>query len=374
MLNTKPTVLFVAAPNYESQLLNSSQFNDGFQTLTHIVQSKNSFLEFLENHKTHDIRAIYCGYPAFLQIGGLTQDIIEHRCFPKNLKCIVLCSRGHNGFDLDCLSKHSIKLYKYQDEHAPYENELTDFKKGQVGNDVADCALWHILEGFRKFSYQQSLTRKHGITLDARSEALGKPGFAFGHELKGLRVESPRGKKCLILGLGGIGKRIGLKLQYGLDMEVHYAKRIEDLEASKKHGWVFHKLDETIHHQLWQFQAIVVALPAVTETTHFIDDHFLSHCNGPELVLVNIGRGNILKKNCVHDALKKGQLRHLGEDVFYEEPIVDQELRDDVKHTTATPHIGSSTVEVFQQSCELALTNIVHVTGDNRTDPFSRVV
>ncbi|GAV51388.1 hypothetical protein ZYGR_0AD05710 [Zygosaccharomyces rouxii] len=370
----KPTVLFVAAPNQESHILRSSQFNDRFHTLTHVIESKDSFLQFLANHQAHDIRAIYGGYPAFIPIGGLQQDLIEHELFPKNLKCIAICSRGHNGFDLDCLSEHGIQLYKYQDDNIIYGNELKDFQRGQVGNDVADSALWHILEGFRKFSYQQSLTRKNDTTLAARSEALGKPGFAFGHELQGLKVESPRGKKCLILGLGSIGKRIGFKLQYGLEMEIHYSKRMQDPEVSTKHGWIFHKLDDTLYEHLWQFNAIVIALPLTDETKHLIDNHFLSHCNGPELVIVNIGRGSILHRDQVHEALQKGKLRHLGEDVFYNEPIVDQELRDDIKYTTVTPHIGSSTVQVFYQSCELALANILEATSGGKTDPLSRVV
>lgn len=370
----KPTVLFIAAPNYESHILHSPRFNDKFHTLTHIVTSKDSLLEFLANHQTYDIRAIYGGYPAFVPIGGLTQDLIEHELFPKNLKCIAICSRGHNGFDLDCLSKHGIQLYKYQDDNIVYENELRNFEKGQVGNDVADSALWHVLEGFRKFSYQQSLARKNETTLAARSEGLGRPGFAFGHELQSLKVESPRGRKCLILGLGSIGKRIGLKLQYGLGMEVHYSKRLQDLEASTKHNWTFHKLDDTIYGKLWQFNAIVVALPLTKQTEHLIDDRFLSHCNGPELVIVNVGRGNILHRDYVHAALQSGKLRHLGEDVFYNEPMVDQELRDDIMYTTVTPHIGSSTTQVFYQSCELALANILAAISGQETDLFSRVV
>ncbi|GAV56270.1 hypothetical protein ZYGR_0BB00470 [Zygosaccharomyces rouxii] len=370
----KPTVLFVAAPNYESNILHSSQFNNRFHTLTHIVGSKDSFLEFLANHQTYDIRAIYGGYPAFSSIGGLTQDLIEHELFPKHLKCIAICSRGHNGFDLDCLSRHGIQLYKYQDDNIVHGKEVSDFQRGQVGNDVADSALWHILEGFRKFSYQQYLTRKNETTIAARSEGLGKPGFAFGHELQGLKIESPRGKKCLILGLGSIGKRIGIKVQYGLEMEVHYSKRTQDLEASAAHGWTFHKLDDTLYEQLWQFSAVVVALPLTNKTKHLINDHFLSHCNGRELVIVNVGRGNILHRDQVHAALQNGKLRHLGEDVFYNEPMVDQELRDDLKYTTVTPHIGSSTAQVFYQSCELALANILAATGGGETDPFSRVV
>ncbi|CDH16442.1 related to Putative hydroxyacid dehydrogenase [Zygosaccharomyces bailii ISA1307] len=371
----KPTVLFVAAPNEKSDILHSSSFNSRFDVLHHVITSRESFVRFLGEHRSANIEAIYGGYPAFLPIGGLDAELLGHEWFPRRLKCIVVCSRGHNGFDLDALRERNVQLYKYQDVKKPYDS-LEGFRTSQVGNDVADCALWHVLEGFRKFSFQQHLSRRHGVTLTARGEAAATPDkFAFGHELDSIDVESPRGKSCLILGLGSIGKMIGLKLQYGLGMQIHYSKRSKDLDASRPHGWKFHKLDESLYAKLYQFHAIVVALPAAKETKHLIDNKFLSYCNGPELVLVNVGRGNVLQQDDVVDALKKGSLRHLGQDVFYREPVIDEELCSDEKHTTITPHIGSSTRDVFYQSCELALANIMAATDEEtETDSLSRVV
>ncbi|CAI1984495.1 hypothetical protein SEUBUCD650_0G00960 [Saccharomyces eubayanus] len=370
----KPTVLFIANPCETSATLNSKEFTEKFDILRYDLDTKEKFIRFLEEHEKDKITAIYGGFPAFHRIGGLNRDIIEHRSFPGNdLKCIVLCSRGCNGLDLDALREHNIQLYNYQDDQD--EGLIDDLKLHEVGNDVADCGLWHILEGFRKFSYGQKLARETGNTIVARTKAAGKDGFAFGHEVGNMFIESPRGKKCLILGLGSIGKQLAYKLQNGLGMQIHYCKRSEESTISGSENWKFHGLDDTIYPKLHQFHAIVITLPGTPQTEHLIDLKFLQHCNS-ELILVNLGRGAILDPQAVSDALAKGQIRHLGVDVFYNEPIIDEEIKVSDKLTSITPHLGSATKEVFEQSCELALAKILRVaSGDVAEDKFfSRIV
>lgn len=376
----KKTILFIASPNENSEILNSQSFKEEFDILRHQLTTKESFLNFLRDHANDDIVAIYGGYPAFHPIGGLTHDIIEHEFFPrKQLKCIALCSRGYNGIDLDALCRNQIQLYNYQDEDDDDRGKyLSNFAKNQVGNDVADCVMWHVLEGFRKFSFQQKILRKDANTLIARNHVAKKEkGFSFGHELNNDEtsfVESPRGKKCLILGLGGIGKQIAYKLHYGLGMEIHYCKKNEDTHLTKTYDWKFHRLDETLNDKLYQFNTIIVALPGTKETEHLIDDKFLSHCDGPSLTLINVGRGSIINMDHIEKALQTGQLRHLGLDVFYNEPVIDDWLLTLDDRVAITPHIGSSTKEVYYQSCEYALANIIKATNGSNNDSLSRAV
>lgn len=370
----KPTVIFVADPCETSVILNSNVFKEKFNILRCHLDTKEGFISFLEEHENKKISAIYAGFPAFVKIGGMTRDIIEHKSFPKkDLKCIVLCSRGYNGWDLDALREHNIRLYNYQDDQN--EELIDDLQLHQVGNDVADCALWHILEGFRKFSYGQKLARETGNTLIARTKAAEKNGFAFGHQVGSMSIESPRGKKCLILGLGSIGKQLAYKLQYGLGMEIHYCKRSKDATISQSENWEFHSLDKTIYAKLHQFHAIVITLPGTPQTKHLINEKFLHYCKS-ELILINLGRGIILDLEAVSDALTKGQIKHLGVDVFYNEPQIDQNIQSFDKLTSITPHLGSATKDVFEQSCELALARILQVMSGEAAaeDCFSRVV
>ncbi|SCU77374.1 LADA_0A00122g1_1 [Lachancea dasiensis] len=360
----KPALLFIAGPNEASDLLNSV-IKENFQVFFYKFKSKNpeSFLTYL--HETFSERvplvAIYAGFTAFSPIGGLTKSLIEHQYFPTDtLQCITLCSRGFDACDIKSLEAYGIKLFNYEDTATDIGVEQGISKPSLVGNDVADCVLWHVIEGFRKFSLQQQNLRHYKHTALARFCANGRSPEkfegAFGHELRTCHARSPRDQKALILGLGGIGKKIAYKLQHGLGMEVHYAKRSADNDVE----WRFHVLDDTLLPKLSEFSTIVVALPGSQFTKHLIDRKFLSYCS-TDLILVNIGRGIILEQSAINDALRENKLRHLGVDVFYAEPYVDDFLLSCNANVSSTPHIGSGTEEVFNQSCEFALNNIIEV-------------
>lgn len=362
-------ILFVQEPSVNSTQWLDLQQNSKFNVVKYILQptttTKESFIQFLiqcEQDET-PINAIFAGFPAFHPIGGLTQDIIELPVFHNNVKCVALCSRGVNFIDLDALAKYNIKLFHYDDsqaENVTTESSGNEIELNQVGNDVADCAMWHVLEGFRKFSYfmQQTTLLEHSIK--SRQAIRGEDNsFAFGHELnKGQFVISPRHKKALILGMGSIGRCIATKLQFGLNMEIHYTKRSGALQDADK-SWVYHSMD-SLTDQLNMFDAIVVALPGTPETFHSIDSTFLSHCKKDNLILVNVGRASIFDMDTVSESISSGQIRHLGMDVFTNEPLIDSCLLDanNQDKVTYTPHIGSGTKQVFDQSTDLAISQL----------------
>lgn len=368
----KPTVLFIADPDERSQTLRSKAFQDRFDALHLEISTKEALYDFLRDHsKSHKIVAIYGGYPAFHPLGGLTREVIYHESFPREtLQCIALCSRGYNGFDLDALRENNIKLFNFQDQVCEDESTVD-----QGGNDVADCVLWHVLEGFRKFSWQQQILRADGNTYVARNHGATKndDSWEFGHRLSrdgSLLVQSPRGKKCLILGFGGVGQQIAHKLHHGLGMQIHYCRRTKPKTADPN-GYIYHSFDDQLKRQLRQFSVIVIALPGSPETHHLIDSEFLSHCDGANLTLINVGRGSIVNPEDLEAALRQGQLRHFGADVFYQEPIVEPFLQQERKTISITPHLGSSTEQVFYQSCELALQNIIDCVANSTLSAVS---
>lgn len=363
-------ILFVQEPSGDSTQWLKLQQDDKFNIVKYILQptttTKETFIQFLNKCEQvgTPINAIFAGFPAFHPIGGLTQDIIDLPVFHKNVKCLALCSRGVNFIDLDALSKYNIKLFHYDDSQIENITELNgiSIELNQVGNDVADCAMWHVLEGFRKFSYfmQQTTSLEHSIK--SRQVIRGEDdSFAFGHELnKGQFVISPRNKKALILGMGSIGRCIATKLQFGLNMEIHYTKRSGALQDDNESStWIYHPMD-SLTDQLYMFDAIVVALPGTPETFHSIDSTFLSYCKKDNLILVNVGRASVFEMEAISKSIANGQIRHLGMDVFTNEPLIDSCLLDinNQDKVTYTPHIGSGTKQVFDQSTDLAISQL----------------
>ncbi|CEP60531.1 putative hydroxyacid dehydrogenase LALA0_S01e13036g [Lachancea lanzarotensis] len=362
-MTVKPGILFITAPAFSSKIYNST-IQEKFQVEHYDLCSSNSeaFLEYLQktfNTSSKPLSVIYGGFPAFGPIGGLTRQLLEDQRFPRqSLQCVVLCSRGVDGIDLEATKEHGIEVHNYNDEDQSTEaNE--EPRPGVVSDEVANCAMWHVLEGFRKFSFSQACLRSTGNTLHSRQVAAGvkfnSSKFTFGHATKRVEIRSPRGQKALILGLGGIGKQIAYKLQHGLGMEVHYAKRSRDNSVP----WTFHKLDSSIYPQLYQFTAIVIALPGSSETKHLINDKFLSFCC-KDLILVNIGRGAIIEQDAISKAIVNNSIRHFGTDVFYHEPEVENWLLENDECATITPHIGSATEDNFYQSCEYALSKALN--------------
>lgn len=365
-------ILFIQEPSYSSsewiELSNDPNFNIIKHILIPNVSTTESFIEFLQKceRNNNPIHAIFGGFPAFYPIGGLTRNIIDLPVFYNNVKAIALCSRGVNFIDVDCLNKHNIKLFHYDDSSAP--TSLQNFQLNQVSNDVADCAMWHVLEGYRKFSsfMEELIATNH--TIVARQNLILKNDkdyqlsrFAFGHELsinKSKFITSPRGQKVLIMGMGSIGIKIAEKLHYGLGMEVHYTKKTPFKKPHNlvKEQWVYHPMS-TLHKDLHQFDTIVVALPGTTETNHLINSEFLKCCKGEDLILVNIGRATVFDMSSIEESMKRGQIRHLGMDVFTKEPTVDDILLDEgnLHLISVTPHIGSGTEQVFDQSTSLAI-------------------
>lgn len=161
----KPWILFVQQPEYN--LPEYDSINQEFNSVEYILKrdtdgsGKEAFLEFISQHTKEKgpIVGIFGGYPQFAPLGGLNASILNDPRWPNTIKCICLCSVGYNGIDLDLLQEKGIHLYNYDD---------TIQDAGIVANDVADCVLWHVLEGFRKFSSQMHALRSAGDTIKAR--------------------------------------------------------------------------------------------------------------------------------------------------------------------------------------------------------------
>lgn len=368
-------ILFIQKPSYSSSewinLANDLKFNIIKHILIPNVSTTESFVDFLQKCENDNkpIHAIFGGFPAFYPIGGLTENIIDLPVFYNNVKCIALCSRGVNFIDVACLNKHNIKLFHYDESSTPAS--LQKFQLNQVSNDVADCAMWHVLEGYRKFSsfMKELIATNH--TIKARQNLILKNDnncqldkFVFGHELsikKSKYITSPRGQKVLIMGMGSIGIKIAEKLHYGLGMEVHYTRRTpfrktDDLINDQ---WIYHPMS-ALYDDLYQFDTIVVSLPGTPETNHLINSEFLKYCKKEDLILVNTGRATVFDMIAIEESIQIGQIRHIGMDVFTKEPTVDDILlNEDYLHLmTVTPHIGSGTEQVFDQSTNLAIFQI----------------
>lgn len=354
----KPWILFLYKPAYELKAY--KDLIKSFSPIEYLGErTSDSFLNFIHNHQQTKgpIVGIYGSYPQFVPLGGLDEKMLQDHRWPSTVKCIAICSRGYNGLDLQALKKRDIHLYNYDDM-------IMD--DGIVANDVADCVLWHTLEGFRKFSYHMRSLRAIADVNISRYNVVDDPDaekFQFGSKLsKGLTIQSPKGRKCLIIGLGRIGTQCAIKLEQGLMMQVHYSSRNKVKSASPT--WTYHSLSDltagSSQTLLSQFDCIVITVPGTPETMHMVDKDFLSKCS-ENVIICNVGRGNVIENEALQSHLQDSRIRHVGLDVFYNEPHVERFLLESHERCTITPHVASSTEDVWLASNAMALHNLNHV-------------
>ncbi|CAI8503090.1 hypothetical protein ACO0OL_003069 [Hanseniaspora opuntiae] len=404
---TVPAILFLNEP-VKTDLYNSLEKKYGIFNFRFAKRDKTpaeqqrDFLNYIEQNfypsTKYKLEALYLGYSGFHPMGdGLTEELIIKYQQLQFLKVATLCSRGINKICVDYLKEKYNTVIKNYDDSELY-----------VANDVADCAMYHVLEGFRKFSYQQEKLRDvlhsdltRGVLRGDQEDELK---FCFGHELQLLTEQkeeitinkqhnddlnqdleyleitsetteqpvdvaqymytsSPMNKKALVMGYGKIGQKVALKLKYGLSMDVSYTTRSgekQDVESALKEIKYFPW--GNWNDDLSQFDAIVLCLPLSPETKHLIDEDFLKKCSRNEddnlnhLTLVNLGRGMLIDWENIPEDLIKDKIRHVGLDVFYKEPALTKECDNlNQMNSSITPHIGSSTFEVFNRSSEFCL-------------------
>ncbi len=156
------------------------------------------------------------------------------------------------------------------------------------------------------------------------------------------------GKRCLILGYGGIGRHIAavcLALQMQVQVIKRNASNKEDSEVT------FHD-PSRLHDVLPETDVLHIALPWTPETDGLI--------GGKELallprgaVLVNIARGRIIEEEALYEALTAGKLK-AGLDVWYNYPQDESERHQtypadhpfhELNNVIMTPHLAGHTSE-----------------------------
>ena len=174
------------------------------------------------------------------------------------------------------------------------------------------------------------------------------------------------GKKVGIIGYGNIGQRVG-ELLRAFGCEILYNKRTRLPESREKELGARFATREEIYREC---QIISLHTPLNADSRHLIDAEALSQMR-PDAMLLNLARGPVVDEHALLDALKKGQIRGAGLDVFEFQDNPLDELYD-LPNVVLTPHVGTQTDEARRDMrVELADNIIGHLTGDR---PVSYVV
>ena len=160
-------------------------------------------------------------------------------------------------------------------------------------------------------------------------------------------------RTVLLIGYGGVGKAIEARL---LPFEVNL-DRVARTARKDERGVIYGI--ESVPELLPKADVVVIAVPLTDDTTHLVDDEFLTLMRDHSL-LVNIARGKVADTEALLTHASSGRLR-LALDVTDPEPLPDGHPLFGLANVLISPHVGGATTAM--------LPRVVHLL----TEQFSRM-
>ncbi len=232
-----------------------------------------------------------------------------------NLEIISVLGVGYDGVPVEFCRQRGIKVTNTPDV-------LTD--------DVADVAVGLIMMTGRGFL------------------RLNRFALAGGWQKRGPELTTKLGGKTVgILGLGRIGKAIAQRV-VAMGMQVVYTGR--------KPQDVAYEFFPDLKELAAAADFLVVACPGGPVTKNLVDAEVLAAL-GKHGTLINIARGSVVDEPALVNALRKGEIKAAGLDVFASEPNIPTELLT-MDNVVLLPHVGSATVETRQAMGDLCKANL----------------
>jgi glyoxylate/hydroxypyruvate/2-ketogluconate reductase len=155
-----------------------------------------------------------------------------------------------------------------------------------------------------------------------------------------------------IVGMGRIGQAIARRAA-GFEMKVlyHNRNRIPE-EIERRLNATFVPKEDLLR----QADFVVLQMPYSPETHHFIGVAELKMMKSTA-ILINSTRGGVVDDAALVDALRHGDIRAAGLDVFENEPRLNAGLLG-LDNVVLMPHIGSSTEETRRAMAMTAARNL----------------
>lgn len=231
------------------------------------------------------------------------------------LSLIACFTSGYDGIDVDWCRARGLPV-----THAPGVNH----------EDVADHALGLILAARRQIAAGDRALRAGDWTADSK-----------------IITPSLKGQRLGIVGLGSIGEAVARRGE-AMRMPVRWWGPRE-----KASPWT---RSESLLELARDSDILVVACKA-DESNRGLISGAVIEALGPQGLLVNVARGQLVDETALIAALKDGRLGQAALDVFEEEPTPAERWAD-VPNTELTPHTGGATTEAVQGMLMLLLQNL----------------
>jgi len=154
-----------------------------------------------------------------------------------------------------------------------------------------------------------------------------------------------------VYGMGRIGTAVARRAK-GFNMRVIYQNRSINQKSEDETGAEFVDFETMLKES--DFIVITAPLNEGTRGRFGIEEFKKMKSTS---IIVNVGRGPIIKESELAAALKEGSIWGAGLDVFENEPKVNKELLE-LKNTVLLPHIGSASIETRERMIDMAVQSV----------------
>jgi lactate dehydrogenase-like 2-hydroxyacid dehydrogenase len=232
------------------------------------------------------------------------------------LGLIAFFTAGYDGLDLEWARSRGLKV-----SHSPGVNH----------NDVADHAMGLVLGAWRRIVDGDRMLRAGAWKSSEK-----------------MRTPSLEGRRLGIVGLGAIGEALGRRAQaFGLEIS-WWGPR-----AKPQAPW---PMAASLEALAKDSDILVVACRATDDNKGMISKSVIDAL-GPDGLLVNVSRGQILDEDALIAALKSGRLGMAALDVYASEPTPAKRW-EGVPNTVLTPHTAGATSAAVPKMIALTRENL----------------
>jgi len=169
------------------------------------------------------------------------------------------------------------------------------------------------------------------------------------------------GKTLGIIGMGRIGEALAQRGHFGFGMPVIYHSHSPKPAVEQRFNAQYRSLTELLQ----QADFICLTLPLTAETEGLIGAEEFALMR-PESIFINISRGKVVDEAALIEALRSGQIRGAGLDVFEREPLDPDSPLMALNNVVATPHMGSATHETREAMARCAVDNLLMALAGER--------
>lgn len=240
------------------------------------------------------------------------------------LRVASTISVGYDNYDVEAMNQRGVLL-----THTP--DVLTE--------TTADAIFGLLMATARRIPEMDRLVKS------------GNWKGSIGSELFGVDIHH---KTLGIIGMGRIGKALAKRGRGGFDMNILYTSR--SVHADVEQQWQAERCE--LDSLLSRSDFVCVILPLSKETYNLIDQPQLALMKA-DAILINGARGPIVNEQALISALKSGQIRAAGLDVYNVEPLPATSELLTLDNLVTLPHIGSATAQTRDAMTDCAVENLI---------------